>query len=136
MEGQRIFGAQAALLWRWQLPGTLGVPAWHFYFCIQRDTAGGLYLIATTQGPPPLPNFLSPRARALVERCLRVEPSERPKAADLLQDPFFFVTSTNKNAPQQVVADQIRKKNYGSSSSYAAIEVANDAKTMEETNKQ
>ncbi|KAJ8423442.1 hypothetical protein Cgig2_015586 [Carnegiea gigantea] len=38
--------------------------------------------------PPALPDSLSRNARDLIQRCLQVNPNDRPTAADLLEHPF------------------------------------------------
>ncbi|XP_033109316.1 mitogen-activated protein kinase kinase kinase 1-like isoform X2 [Anneissia japonica] len=48
-----------------------------------------IFKIASANGPPPVPDVLSPAARDLVLRCLDSNPKERPHAVDLLLHAVF-----------------------------------------------
>ncbi|KAK7066172.1 hypothetical protein SK128_020328 [Halocaridina rubra] len=48
-----------------------------------------MYKIATSSGPPPIPETLSAAARDLALRCLEIKSEKRPPAKELLQHPCF-----------------------------------------------
>ncbi|CAN4108056.1 unnamed protein product [Withania somnifera] len=48
--------------------------------------------------PPPIPDTLSTEAQDFIKSCLRVNPSDRPTAAELLEHPFIM-KSSNFSSP-------------------------------------
>ncbi|XP_030851944.1 mitogen-activated protein kinase kinase kinase 1 isoform X2 [Strongylocentrotus purpuratus] len=48
-----------------------------------------LFKIASANGPPPIPESLSPALRDITLRCLEAEPSARPGVMELLKHPAF-----------------------------------------------
>ncbi|XP_009777785.1 mitogen-activated protein kinase kinase kinase 1-like [Nicotiana sylvestris] len=49
--------------------------------------------------PPPLPDTLSAEAQDFINRCLRVNPNDRPTAAELLEHPFVKKPLSNFSSP-------------------------------------
>lgn len=48
-----------------------------------------MFVIASSERTPPIPDVLPESARSLVGQCLRRSPEERPCASQLLRDPFI-----------------------------------------------
>ncbi|KAI5064771.1 hypothetical protein GOP47_0019466 [Adiantum capillus-veneris] len=70
-----------------------GKPPWS-------DLEGFGFLFKVKDGElPPLPDHLSPEGKDFVCSCLKLVASDRPTAAELLQNPFV----TNASSPKQVV---------------------------------
>ncbi|KAK4378641.1 hypothetical protein RND71_000503 [Anisodus tanguticus] len=49
--------------------------------------------------PPPIPDTLSTEAQDFIKRCLRVNPNDRPTAAELLEHPFVTKPPSNFLSP-------------------------------------
>ncbi|OIT35455.1 PREDICTED: mitogen-activated protein kinase kinase kinase 1-like isoform X2 [Nicotiana attenuata] len=49
--------------------------------------------------PPPIPDTLSAEAQDFINRCLRVNPNDRPTAAELLEHPFVKKPLSNFSSP-------------------------------------
>lgn len=49
--------------------------------------------------PPPIPNSLSRDARDFVLKCLKVNPDDRPTAAQLLDHPFVKKSPSTSSSP-------------------------------------
>ncbi|OZJ04899.1 hypothetical protein BZG36_02499 [Bifiguratus adelaidae] len=57
------------------------------------DNIGALYQLGQYKAPP-LPQEISEMARDFLEKCFRIDPNERPIAADLLVHPFCRADNT------------------------------------------
>lgn len=63
---------------------------WNLYGCeCKRTSMFCCIQIASANGPPPIPDVLSPGLRDLALRCLEVQPADRPTAFDLLKHAIF-----------------------------------------------
>ncbi|KAG5625525.1 hypothetical protein H5410_010743 [Solanum commersonii] len=49
--------------------------------------------------PPPIPDTLSTEAQDFIKSCLRVNPNDRPTAAELLEHPFVMKPPSNFSGP-------------------------------------
>ncbi|XP_060167781.1 mitogen-activated protein kinase kinase kinase 3-like [Lycium barbarum] len=49
--------------------------------------------------PPPIPDTLSAEAQDFIKRCLRVNPNDRPTAAELLEHPFVTKQPSHFSSP-------------------------------------
>jgi serine/threonine protein kinase len=56
--------------------------------------------IAQHEGPPTIPESLSPQLRAFLLRCFERNPSKRPRALELLNDPYL-----TENKPPTIALD-------------------------------
>lgn len=63
-----------------------GQPPWHTLNL--RTPVALLNWVKRTEGPPPLPEGLSPRLTKFLLRCFERDPKKRATAKDLLSDPF------------------------------------------------
>jgi serine/threonine protein kinase len=56
--------------------------------------------------PPPIPTYLSKDARSFISQCVRVDPSDRPSASELLDHPFVkgsIQSSQFADSPHHVI---------------------------------
>ncbi|KZV37965.1 hypothetical protein F511_28590 [Dorcoceras hygrometricum] len=53
-----------------------------------KEEAAALFYVGTTKSHPPIPEHLSPEAKAFLLKCLQKEPDFRPTASELLKHPF------------------------------------------------
>lgn len=68
-----------------------------FYHCFMRQMQA-LFRIGRGE-PPPIPDTLSTEAQDFIKSCLRVNPNDRPTAAELLEHPFVMKPPSNFSGP-------------------------------------
>lgn len=61
---------------------------WYNSFNLRRLQAQAIYRIGKGE-PPAVPENLSKDARDFIKQCIRVNPDDRPTAAELLEHPFL-----------------------------------------------
>ena len=61
-----------------------------------------MYKIASSTDPPPLPSDLSDSATALIKKCLKRDPYERPTAQELLEDLFLAVGECSSAVSKEI----------------------------------
>ena len=78
-----------------------GHPPWHTLNL--RTPVALINWVKSTDGPPPLPESLSPPLTAFLLRCFERDPAERATAKQLLSDPF--VTRRHETVPKSSASD-------------------------------
>ena len=61
-----------------------GHPPWH-------GVQGSIIYLLGTGNHPPIPESLSPMAKAFISKCFTINPDKRPTATELLSDPWTLV---------------------------------------------